>query len=983
MAPSRRYFGPQGSTAEQPFSALEFSGVSMRIFLLRANMTQLERFCDAYLNIAPAEMARFRPAAPFVMLQVLNYGRMSPVASNLGWVAQHEILFGIPLIGHWHENGRRVEGGASVSPFIFVDNDWSVLTGREIYGWPKYPAQLVPEVNPWMSDPRKPRRLLNLQTQMFPRLYSGESLQQLVLLELLQETSQVSQLPTNIEYLLNPLGRLPKAMVDLATLGPDLYRCLAQGWPSASGAMGDALEQLTAGLATGLPQTFFNTVNLKQFRSSEPNTAAYQSLVNGRMEVRRVNACGLLGSPEQLRGDPTGGFTILLHRYPDFPIVESLGLMVESRMAGRDVPVDILKPLMPFWVSLDLRYERGRRLCWRTSRRNWALGSESTAATAQDATAETTESGTPPHRLIPSAAFNTALGPVLEAVDGPFDFFDTAARVLPLVARWDASETLKSFLQTRLGGPMKQAFQQLIGTLMDSPETDKLKDRVPAGVDLDRGLDPRQLIASAELDFKLLPLIFVVVKRLGRTSAHVNNLGWWGGRSVELVAVLEMVLRIGNEPPYPRTHFLVTPYSFADTPMAVNAGREVLGLPTAFAAIRPGRDPWIESGSAETTRNLLNLTVRDYPALGVGQGAELRRLLEIERMGDAHARGTGVESADPADNPVSQLAEQWHDSAVRIPNLSLKQFRDEENPVDVCYRALVAQEQILGRWADIAGKDQFEIHPMRGRYNVRFHDLPSWPLVDNLGLEVDHWEVGARGAPIAVCDVHYPFFVRADLRWNLPVVVTEQAVDGVWEDSQRGIGYLGGRLSAWLVNSLLDLLARHLEKPGGLLHEAARAGKKSAAEARREFKKVVHHLLRSTGIAKELKLPVPEGSRDPARKDTMMIDLDRLVEDVEEHLERLRPGENEPAPKPYEPEEPPPPPVGETATATASVLPAPHASGGVDIRERPAADATVIGRLQAGESLPLLGTEGAWRKVRMPDGRTGWVASSRTRPQIG
>src|SRR3990172_365629 len=80
-------------TATPPFA---FQGVTMRGFPLSADFQALERFCDQYLNLAP-EFAAFRPSMPYVMLCVVDYGRMSLQAGNLGWTSQNEVLFSVPL----------------------------------------------------------------------------------------------------------------------------------------------------------------------------------------------------------------------------------------------------------------------------------------------------------------------------------------------------------------------------------------------------------------------------------------------------------------------------------------------------------------------------------------------------------------------------------------------------------------------------------------------------------------------------------------------------------------------------------------------------------------------------------------------------------------------------------------------------------------------------------------------------------------------
>ena len=64
---------PTERTQGPPFS---FDSVTSRVFPLRAYEHALQRLCDTYLNLFPEEVY-FKPSAPYVLLTLLNYGRMS------------------------------------------------------------------------------------------------------------------------------------------------------------------------------------------------------------------------------------------------------------------------------------------------------------------------------------------------------------------------------------------------------------------------------------------------------------------------------------------------------------------------------------------------------------------------------------------------------------------------------------------------------------------------------------------------------------------------------------------------------------------------------------------------------------------------------------------------------------------------------------------------------------------------------------------
>ena len=115
---------------------MRFPRVGMRFYPLRADIMQLQRVCDAYLNFAH-EADRpphyFKPAAPFVLMQTVNYDRLE--IEKVGWLTQHEAIFSIPL--EWYElrNGDWVfKDWAMTYPFIYLDHPISIWMGREMYG---------------------------------------------------------------------------------------------------------------------------------------------------------------------------------------------------------------------------------------------------------------------------------------------------------------------------------------------------------------------------------------------------------------------------------------------------------------------------------------------------------------------------------------------------------------------------------------------------------------------------------------------------------------------------------------------------------------------------------------------------------------------------------------------------------------------------------------------------------------------------------
>ncbi|MFQ5525949.1 MAG: acetoacetate decarboxylase family protein [Thermoanaerobaculia bacterium] len=763
LAEHRQYIGSGPALAAASFSALDFEGVTMRVFPLRANLSRLETFCNNYLNIAPEEMARFYPSTPYVFLMVINYGRMAGEASNLGWVAQNEILFSVPVQGRWHQGGEIVEDFATVSPYIWVDNSWSITTGREVFGWPKMMAWHDAGANEWMRDPSKPSGLLEMKTLLFSKDYAGQEIRPRTLLRVEQATPRfLSQFPPDPSHLAEPLVQQFKTAAHLVNSTPDMIRGLSRlaqagGAETVRRQLGDFLQSLQGG-----PGNFYgNTINLKQFRASTPMAACYQALTNSRMVFRRYIKGGMLGSFDLLLGDPTAGFSIQIHRYPTYPIVEAFGLEVERELEFGPEKVAEIKPLFPFWLKVDMRYELGKRLCWRTQETPWRLQDKPEERALRTMHSAQTTTSTP---------FNTTLGPMIGAMEGPFDFYDATLRVLPLRAK---SSALAELLPR---------IDETIKRVWDNPRLgeDSTWEPYPANPKADR--DDHD------------SWVFLTVTNFGSMAAAVNDIGWWAKSDVSIAFLTRVALspETGAASGEEDLYFLYWPFVFVDSPLSVTEGREVTGLPSAFAKITPGEDPWLTARTTCADRRVLEVVTRDYPALGVGQQGENRLLLEILRSAGSSREKNLVTTFRKTDSYKA------FKRGFRYSNLSFKQFRDEEDPNLVCYRSLQAWTRAMGRWVEHAGaREGVDLEPLGGDHEVQFHPSPSFDLVGALGLEVDRWEARPGTSVIATSKVWSPFWLKMDMRAALPTVLAEQSVDGVWRSGPKAEDFL-----AWMLGEM-------------------------------------------------------------------------------------------------------------------------------------------------------------------------------------
>ena len=323
-----------------------FKDVTMSVFPLRASLSRLESFCDAFLNHAEKAI-KFQPFVPYVYLIILDYGRMSVEAANMGWISQREVAFSVPL--RWmqkHEKDGILEfrDWAFNSPFIFVDNELSMSTGREVYGWPKTLVHLDPSISQWVQDPPGSRRVFNVSTKAVGRAFEGQRFTNQPFLNVHHRpATNILEFPPKLLGLFRPLAEMPNVGLNGARLAADLMRALSgitvQGITKTS-AFPDLLnadrlmellsrENLSAclkpsswqpGLADLLwslfPRLYSNTVNLKQFRDvSSPVAACYQAITNAKMQLECINRAGLLGQQNLLMGQIDGGYSIDVYRH--------------------------------------------------------------------------------------------------------------------------------------------------------------------------------------------------------------------------------------------------------------------------------------------------------------------------------------------------------------------------------------------------------------------------------------------------------------------------------------------------------------------------------------------------------------------------------------------------------------------------------------------------------------------------------------------
>jgi hypothetical protein len=535
------------------------------------------------------------------------------------------------------------------------------------------------------------------------------------------------------------------------------------------------LMQSREGTAGGIQG---NTINLKQMRdAAEPTIACYQAITNTRLEITQFHRGGMLGDNALLRGDLSGGYRVRLNNYESQPIVSVLGLEVEEEVTlDNDATANYLRPVMPFWQEMDMRYIEAENICWRTRDLDWRNDErQSEPDVGPDADK--------PH------LFNTTGPAALQVATGPFRFTGANTRVLPLLA-----------------------------------DPDKLDELVAARLPDPEGVGHFEAYGR---------YVYMVVNSFGHMYSESNDVGRWADKTVEfLVPVLwrdgkdGQLITVGS----------FCPFIFNSSAIGVTTGREVYGWPVAEAQIMSPRNVWLEDeGPIADVKPCLDVKALVYPALGVGQESEWRTLIEVDdgNLVDEHDHETWRAIADDwgrkIKSDVSRMAQAVSDDAEGFLDLktlaldilgngegfnrfSFKEFRDAKLTDRACYQALVRRRTIVERIHDL--------REMEDRAHVKLHFYPTHPIVEQLGLVVQSSYVAETGR-VDCLQPSRQFYIKADIRTEMPENICTRSLSGRWKVPKRAPGYfqeekpvrVGRDLARYVVDPEADI-GPHPFQPG-------------------------------------------------------------------------------------------------------------------------------------------------------------------------
>jgi hypothetical protein len=753
-----RYLPPFANDKLGVRPPLTFRNVSTRIFPLRANLDTLQRLCDNFLNnVVPHEAGYFRAPFPYVNLVVLDYGQMGEEEMRTGWFSQVEAYFGLPVEWYKRVGGQLVfQDWAVITPYIFVSDDVSVPVGRTVYGFPKVLATVELTNSRWLKNPISPTTLARVSTRVFPKAYKGGKLEERVFLEIEQAALSNWRIPIDPTCPNLPWMIASSLAESLGGWGRDAL-WLAQsmricpGVPfTQPGFFQDMVSKLEPAFAPGGTGFIVNAVNLKQFRSEDdPSKICYRALTTVRTQTTGFNGAGLLGENHIFLGDLTGGHSIRLHAHASLPIAQVLGLEVQRSWSDQGIEVAELKPVLPFWISLNLKYDQGTNLAWQARDGIWRDGGGASFLGAA-----------------PNSTFNNTVTTAIEAISGPFQFTGTTVRVIPLLAN-------RAKLQTYLDDAINDALQGPILREDGGREESEFRFVLWA-----RGTQEASGTQEANGD---LASVFLTASSFKNVISSSNNVGDWAKFEVSFMIPVKLQrLRTSKGKGPPTGHAwetigvgMVPAFTLADNGVTAFSRVEIQGIATGTAQFVRPESVWLsDTAQSHPKQMLLRVKVELLAALGAGQMAKPETVIEISNDDPQYAYGNLPETPWRWAQTLRQelktkkAAKQQHREELKIARAlslellgkgvpfslyTLKQFRDVAGPEKACYQALVRVPRALTELSDLQEIEE--------TLSIRIFGYPDFDVVDTLGLRATRLDEKAAGIVYSTQGLR-PFYIR-------------------------------------------------------------------------------------------------------------------------------------------------------------------------------------------------------------------------------
>ena len=243
-----------------------FTGATMTMFGFKADTAAMQATVDCLLNTPADGAVKYEVLAPVAMASFMDVARCTSGTDVVGWLPGRETALWMVLLES-HPGNPFKDRLVFWAPYIFISYTIGMVTGREIWGWPKALAAItVASDNP--ADP-----VFACATTYFPTLSA--------------DTRGVEG--TLFEVTPGPSSGEP----------PTIWQTAAE---ALEGLLGGFLGGIAKLLVDGLRlQPHVPSVALKQFRQAGANdVACYQAICDSPLLITGFSGGGPLTDPYTL-----------------------------------------------------------------------------------------------------------------------------------------------------------------------------------------------------------------------------------------------------------------------------------------------------------------------------------------------------------------------------------------------------------------------------------------------------------------------------------------------------------------------------------------------------------------------------------------------------------------------------------------------------------------------------------------------------------
>lgn len=298
-------------------------------FLVDADYSKLQDICNNRLNIFPESLnIKFTPLSNKVLIVTSKFfeGKTKNLDySKPGELIENSIQIFIPVL-QCHKNTKNVWKGFSLflfAPYIFVDNDISLVAGREQLGFPKVLGRFT------LPNDAQKVDYISVQAfgfKQFNRHNPDKSeWNDLMKITMKNTSSSVEQKKFDkLKIGKDILGSLKELFLENAN--SDDYKVGFQFF----------INQVSNALSKKV-----NMVFLKQFRDvADPSKACYQAIIESSGYVEKIHDGGYLNDQYQLE----------ISEFASFPLMNDFGWKEINPISKA------------FWVKCDLVFECGKEI---------------------------------------------------------------------------------------------------------------------------------------------------------------------------------------------------------------------------------------------------------------------------------------------------------------------------------------------------------------------------------------------------------------------------------------------------------------------------------------------------------------------------------------------------------------------------------------------------------------------------------------------